>query len=81
MQTDKLQEKQKLSTELDILVGMLDEHTDYFCQRIEYMRIGKFGKAKFIDEKILPIIDKKIHQQVDRLEKRLSEKRKNNEAK
>lgn len=42
------------------VVDILDEHTDFFCKRIEYIQQGQYKKAKFIDEKILPAVKKRL---------------------
>lgn len=50
---------------IDGLVSVLDEHINFFCQRIEFSTRGQVNKAKFIDEKILPVIDRKVKQQIN----------------
>ncbi len=66
-------DKKELLAELDTLVAYLDESTDLFCKRLDFMRTGDKNKAKFINERILPTIDNKIRQQTERVSKLLSQ--------
>jgi len=63
-----------LKREIDTLIDYLDEHIDLFCKRIDYMGSGERSKVKFIDEKILPNIDKKIKEQNEKVIELLSKK-------
>jgi hypothetical protein len=61
--------RKQLIIELNRLIDDLDEHINLFCKRIEFMRSGDKNKAKFIDERMLPIVDRKIQQQNERVHK------------
>jgi len=63
-----------LKTEIDTLIAYLDEHIDLFCKRIDYMGSGERGRARFIDEKILPNVDKKLKEQNEKIINLLSQK-------
>lgn len=75
------QDRIRLCNELDTLVEILDEHIDTFCQRIEFIQKGEHGKARFIDEKVLPTIDRRLQDQVSKIEKKISMEGANYESK
>lgn len=50
------------------ITEILDEHVDFFCKRIEYLQQGKRKKAQFIDEKILPVITRRLIQAIKKSE-------------
>lgn len=60
-----------LSEELTILSSFLDEHLDLFCKRIDFLQVGEKNKAKFINERLLPLVDQKIRKQTDVVSKLL----------
>lgn len=60
-----------LADELDKLVVYLDESTELFCKRLDFRQFGEKGKAKFIDERLLPIVDQKIRKQTEVVSKLL----------
>jgi len=53
----------KISNEIDKLVAILDEETDLFLKRWEFMKKKDFGKVKFIDEKLEPALIQKQNKQ------------------
>lgn len=60
-----------LADELDRLVAYLDESTELFCKRLDFRQAGDKGKAKFIDDRLLPIVDQKIKKQTEVVSKLL----------
>lgn len=62
----------QIANELDELVKVMDEETNFICQRIEFIQCGQLNKAQFIEEKVLPIIQATIRKMIIRLEKLLS---------
>lgn len=65
--TPNCMKRNLLVIELELLISLLDEHLRLFCQRIEFIRDGCPNKARFIDEHILPTVDKKISGQTERV--------------
>lgn len=72
-----MQKSRLLLNEFEKLLVALDEHINFFCQRIEFMTSGQIDKARFIDEKVLPIIDSKIKETIKKIEEILSNQPKN----
>ncbi len=59
----------KISDEMEKLVSILEEQENLCIKRIRLIKRGEVGKVKFIDEKIIPILDEKQNKQALEIKK------------
>lgn len=71
----------ELVNENYILVSMLDQETDLYLKRWDFMKNGELGKVKFIDEKIMPSLIQKENKQILKIKEILGKKNENEKRK
>lgn len=69
-----MKNKQRLINEVEYMLSLSDNESDAFLKRIDFIRLGRPEKARFIDEHVLPNLKKKVLYQAEKVLAILNEK-------